>query len=202
MPLPKTSFSTSSLVGVVGYCVHVGYVEGGALDGDQGVVDLGAVAGVEGVDLAAVGGVDLVEVLDPADAGQAAVVVEILVLVGVGDDGGWGTWCDGGDDGGGVGAEVEHGEAVVVGLELGSLAVGAVLRADPEGVVVGEEEFAVHSVGDAVLAGDGFGGDVDGGEFSGEEAIGQTLLACYIECGAVREGCGDSSRDGDVAGDR
>jgi hypothetical protein len=119
------------LIGCVGDCVHVGYVEGGALDGDQGVVDLGAVGGVEGVDLATVGGIDLVEVLDPAEAGEAAVVVLIEVLVGVGDDGGRRAGRDGGDNTWSVGAEVEHGEAVVVGVVLGSFAVGAVLGADP-----------------------------------------------------------------------
>ena len=72
----------------VGEGVHVGDVESGALDGDVGVVDLRAGGGVEGVDLATVGGVDLVQVLHPADAGEVAVVVEVLVGVGVGNGGG------------------------------------------------------------------------------------------------------------------
>ncbi len=38
--------------------------------------------------LATVGGVDLVQVLDPAEAGKAAVIVEIAVGVWVGDGGG------------------------------------------------------------------------------------------------------------------
>ena len=49
------------LVVAVGDCVHVGDVEGGALNGDVDVVDLGAVGSVEGMDLATVGGVDLMK---------------------------------------------------------------------------------------------------------------------------------------------
>ena len=45
-PLGMTN---KALVGGVGQGVHVGYVEGCALDGDVGIVDLGAVGGSEGV---------------------------------------------------------------------------------------------------------------------------------------------------------
>ena len=145
------------LVVGVGDGVHVGYVEGCALDGDVLVVDLRAVGGVEGVNLATVGGVHLVEALHPAETGEVAVVVVVLIGVGVGDRGG-AAGGDVGDDLGGLGAEVEAGEAVVVLVELGALAGGAELRADPEGVVVGEEQLGVGAVGDAVLAGDGGGG--------------------------------------------
>ena len=151
---PYSLFPSLLLVVGVGDGVHVGYVEGGALDGDELVVDLRAVSGVEGVNLSTVGGVHLVEALDPAEAGEVAVVVGVLIGVGVGN-GGVSAGSDVGDDRRGLGAEVESGEAVVVLIELGALAGGAELRADPEGVVVGEEELGVGAVGDAVLAGDG-----------------------------------------------
>src|SRR6266567_3825090 len=109
LPIPYTL----PLVCCVGDGVHVGYVEGCALDDDVYVVDLGAVGGVEGVDLATVSRVNLVLVLDPAEAGKVAVVVLILVGVGIGHSGA----SAGGDVGvdlGGVGAEIEAGEAVVV----------------------------------------------------------------------------------------
>ena len=59
------------------------------------------------MDLAAVGGVDLMEVLNPAETGEVAVVVRVLIGVGIGDGGGGGARSDGGDDAGGEGAEVE-----------------------------------------------------------------------------------------------
>ena len=78
------------------------------------------------MDLATVGGVDLVLVLNPADAGEVAVVEEILVGVGKGD-GDAAAGGDVGDDGGGAGAEVVAGEAVVVLAQLLALAGGAEL---------------------------------------------------------------------------
>ena len=168
--------------------------------GDVEVVDLGAVVGIEGVDLSTVGGVDLVEVLDPAEAGEAAVVVEVSVGVGIGNllGGVGGAWGDAGDDLGGEGTEVEAGEAVVVLAEFGAFAGSAELGADPEGVVVGEEHFGVVSVGDGDLVGDGIGGKGDGGEVSGEEAVGQELLAGDVEVIAVGDRGGCTSGHGDV----
>ena len=190
-----------ALIGFVCAGVHIGYIEDGALDGDELVVDLGAVDGVEGVDLATVGGVDLMEGFDPADAGEGAVVVGVEVAVGVGDGGGGGGGVHGRDDGGDFGAKVEAGEAVVVLVELGSLAGGTELGADPEGVVVGEEEAGVVAVGDAVFAGDGESGLGDGGEEASEEAIGHELLAGEVEGGAIGDGGGDTAGDGEIGGD-
>jgi len=110
------------LVCGVGEGVHVGDVESGSLDGNLLVVDLGAVGGVEGVDLATVGGVDLVLVLDPAEAGEIAVVEGVLIGVGI-RNGRAAAWSDVREDLRGIGAEIEAGEAVVV-LAMGLTLAG------------------------------------------------------------------------------
>ena len=74
-----------NLVINVGKGVDVGDVESGALYGDELVVYLRAIGGIEDVDLAAISGIDLVELLDPAEAGEIAVVVLVLIGVGEGD---------------------------------------------------------------------------------------------------------------------
>ena len=56
----------AALVGGIAERVDVSDVESGALHGDELVVDLGAVDGMEGVNLAPVGGVDLVVVSAPS----------------------------------------------------------------------------------------------------------------------------------------
>src|ERR1700733_9751511 len=99
-------------------------MKGCALDDNVHVVDLGAIGGIEGVYLTTVGGVDLVEGLDPAEAGEIAVVELVLVgeehlgVIAVGDG------VLGGDRGGGAGcnrSEIDGGEVAgeeSVGLEL------------------------------------------------------------------------------------
>ena len=143
--------------------VHVGDIECGSLYGDELVVDLRAVGGVEGVYLAAVCGVDFVEILDPAEAGEAAVVVEVAVGVEIRNRNG-GYSASGGNlrhagrwrrfwlqDRSGRGSCSSRSgrwlfRSKLSGCTGGALAVGTVLRADPEGVVVGEEHFAVIAV--------------------------------------------------------
>jgi hypothetical protein len=61
--------------------VHVRDRERRALHGNQRIVDLRTVRRVEGVDLPAVRRVHLVEVLYPADAGKASVVVGVKIRV-------------------------------------------------------------------------------------------------------------------------
>ena len=171
--------SSLLLVGGVGDGVHVGYVESGALDGDLRIVDLGAVCGVEGVDLATIGGVHLVQVLNPAEASEVAVVVEVLIGVG---ERNCGRSARGyiGDDLRGSGTEVVAGEAVVVLAELLALAGGAQLRADPEGVVVAEEDLGVGAIGDGDGCARGHGGEVEQGEPACVETVGLELLTGYI----------------------
>ena len=152
------------------------------------------------MDLATVGGVDLVLVLDPAEAGEVAVVVKVLVGVGIGDRSA-AARSDVGDDGGGAGADVVAGEAVVVLAELLALAGGAGLRADPEGVVVGEEDLGVVAVGDGDGRAGDHGGEIEQGEPAGEEAVGLELLACEVEGGSIGDRCGGAAGDGYAAGD-
>src|ERR1017187_5173019 len=77
---PESDDATCS-VGVVGQRVHVCDVESRALDLDELVVDLGPVDGPEYMHLSTVRRVNLVIVLHPANAGEAAVVVLIVVLI-------------------------------------------------------------------------------------------------------------------------
>ena len=62
------------------------------------------------------------------------------------------------------------------------------LRADPEGVVVGEEHLGVGAVGDGDGRAGGQGGEVEQGEAAGEETVRLELLACQIERCAIGDG--------------
>src|ERR1700744_6092355 len=113
--------SVDGVVGVGGG-VHVGHVVGGAGDGDVLVVERGAVGGGVDINLAALGGVDLVQAADGGNPGGVAQV--------------------GLKQGHGVIRGIEHGEAAVR-LACGrAYAVVAFGHGDPQRVVVSLDHAA------------------------------------------------------------
>ena len=142
----------------------------------------------------------------PAQTGEVAVVILVLIRVGILNDCRGGALRDNGYDLYGQSAEVEAGEAVVIrclggdadrGL-VGTLARGAILRANPEGVVVGEQHLGVGAVGDGVLARDRIGSEIDDGEIAGKEPVRLQLLARDIERSSVGHRRCDAAGDQDL----
>src|ERR1700744_1245255 len=141
LPSPAIPICRYTLVdGVIGVGgrVHISAVDSGAGDGDVGVIEGAHVGGAVDVNLAAFGGVDLVEAEDRGDAGAVALI---------------------GADGGGIGRGVEHGYAseLHAGSGFGLLIPNALVAlggTDPQGVVVGKDHAVMGAVADGVGAGD------------------------------------------------
>ena len=72
-----------SLVGFVSRSVDVRDVIRRTLHRDVGVVNFRTICGVERMDLTAIRCVDLAEIFNPAEAGEAAVVIRVQVLIRV-----------------------------------------------------------------------------------------------------------------------
>ncbi len=107
---------------------------------------------------------------------------------------------------GSVAAGGEAAKAVVVGClglnavgcVTGALAVGALLRADPEGVVIGEQHLGMRAIGDAVGWADGVAGQVDERKIPGEETARLQLLPGNVQVCSIRYCgcCAARHRDG------